>query len=299
MAVLELPERGLALDYVSHGPPDGVPVLLIMGLGMQRLAWPEALIQALVARGHRVVSFDNRDAGLSTTPPLRRHTRPALALLASWCGRDFVPPYTLADMAADTLALADALGAQRFHVIGASMGGMIAQHLAMTAPQRVLSLVSIMSHAGTATTPRPAWPVLAATLHRPPRGADLDRTARHFLRLFQVLGALAADDEAELAPLRVRLRATVQRAYSPEGTTRQLLAILAERDRRPALRQLRLPTLILHGSADPLIPVAAARTLAAAIPGAALQTIDGMGHYFSLRHLGPVIETIGEFLADG
>jgi proline iminopeptidase len=187
-------------------------------------------------------------------------------------------------MADDTLALADALGINRFHVAGISMGGMITQILATRAPQRVLSLTTIMSSAGNNTAPRPAPSVLMKSLRRPRKNADVKALERHFFELFKLIGVLG-EDEYELAPLRERLAHTVRRAYNPAGTSRQLLAIMASADRSREVRRIAVPTLIIHGLQDPLVRVGAAHRLAELIPHARLEIIDPMGHYLPLRQI--------------
>lgn len=295
MAQVDLPSRQLALEIQSFGQPDAPPVLLAMGLGMQLLAWPQPYVEGLVAAGFRVILFDNRDAGLSGSGILAPHTAVPMALLASLWGRRFRPAYTLQDMADDTLALADALELDQFDLVGVSMGGMIGQALATRAPTRLRRLVSIMSSAGPATTPRPRASVLWRILRRPPAGASANQLVAHFTRLFTVLGHLT--DPAEIARLRERLDRTVRRAYKPEGTSRQLLAVLASPDRTSEIQQIRQPVLVIHGRRDPLVPPPAAKHLARHIPGAQLAWLD-IGHYLPLacvpelirltvRHLSP------------
>lgn len=279
MAQLNLPSRQLSLEIESFGPPGAPPVLLAMGLGMQLLAWPHAYVEGLVAAGFRVILFDNRDAGLSGSGTLAPHTAMPLALLASLWGRRFRPAYTLVDMADDTLALADALGLEQFDLVGVSMGGMIGQVLATRAPTRLRRLVSIMSSAGPATTPRPRASVLWRILRRPPAGASAHQLSAHFTRLFTVLGQLT--DPAEIGRLRERLDRTVRRAYKPEGTSRQLLAVLAHPDRTAEIRKIRQPVLVIHGRRDPLVPPPAAEHLARQIPNARLAWLD-IGHYLPL-----------------
>ena len=277
MARIELPQRGLHLEYESHGNDVDPAVFLVMGLGMQLLAWPPAMIQALVAGGLRVVTFDNRDVGLSGTGAMRPHTPLRRATLAALWRLPYKPPYRIADMADDTLALADALGIARFHLVGASLGGMIAQSLAEAAPERVLSLTSIMSSAGPDAAPWPKLPVLWRFLKRPPKRAGLQKKVDFFVELFKVLGCF--DDPEEVRVLRERMTRTIQRAYNPPGTIRQLLAIVADRDRSAAVARIRCPTLIVHGAEDPLVPVRAAYNLVRLLPKARLEIIPGLGHY--------------------
>jgi pimeloyl-ACP methyl ester carboxylesterase len=273
---IDLPTRGLHLDYEWHGPEHGPVLILIMGLGMQRVAWPPELIAGLVARGLRVLTFDNRDIGLSGSGQIAPHMGVRRAFLRYLMHRPIRAPYTLDDMAADTLALVDALGIARFHVAGASMGGMIAQQLALAAPQRVLSLTSIMSSAGPRAAPFPEWRVLQKMLRAPAVSSSHAQRVEHFVSLFTELGRHHEAEEIER--LRRGLSAALARAYRPAGTLRQLLAITADPDRSAALRALTTPTLIIHGAADPLVPVRAARHLASVIPNAWLQIVDRMGH---------------------
>lgn len=296
MPQVTLPGRELQLEVECHGREGDPVVMLIMGLGMQLLAWPQPYIEALVQAGYRVVCFDNRDAGLSGSGHLQPHTAVPLALLASLIGRRFRAPYTLYDLADDTLALADVLGIRRFHVIGASMGGMIGQIIATRAPDRILSLNSIMSSAGPDTTPRPRAEVLFKVLKRPPAGGSPELIREHFLGLFTILGQLT--DPAEIQRLRERLDRTVRRAYKPEGTSRQLLAILANPDRSFEVARIEVPTLILHGRIDPLVRPPAAEHLARLIRGARLHWIEGMGHYLPMQAMPELIElTLGHLRA--
>jgi pimeloyl-ACP methyl ester carboxylesterase len=220
-------------------------------------------------------------------------------LLAHLLHRPFVPPYRIADMAADTLALADALGLARFDVLGASLGGMVAQTLAARWPERVRSLVSIMSSAGPRTAPWPYPSVLWRFLQPPPNDADPQRRLDHFVALMQLLGNI--DDAAELQRLRERLGLALQRAYNPAGSARQLLAVLADPDRSDEIARIRCPALILHGSADPLVPVGAAHHLKKLLPQARLEIIEGLGHYLprdKLPRLAELIRTHADSLND-
>jgi len=294
MARIELPQRGLHLEYESHGSSDSPAVILIMGLGLQLVAWPPELIDALVAAGYRVIVFDNRDIGLSSAGALPQYTSPPLALAALLLHQHFTPPYRIADLAADTLALADALGIDRFDVVGVSLGGMVGQTLAARAPERVLSLTSIMSSAGPRTAPWPTPALLWRFLQPPPRGALHDKKLDHFVALMQALGNI--HDEDELERLRERLSCALQRAYNPAGAARQLMAVLADPDRSNEVARIRCPTLILHGANDPLVPVAAAHHLKSLLPQARLEIIEGLGHYLPRDKLSRIAASIVDHL---
>lgn len=274
---IDLPARGLHLDFELAGPEGADTVLLVMGLGMQRVMWPPDFVAGLHAAGLRTLAFDNRDIGLSGSGALARHDSLPRAFLRYLARRPVRAAYSLDDMADDTLALLDALGLARVHVVGASMGGMIGQQLALRAPARVHSLVSIMSSAGPRAAPWPRASVLRRMLHAPGTASSHARRLAHYLALFTELGRHHGDP-TEVERLRHGLDAALRRAYRPQGTQRQLLAVCAQPDRRAALAALQVPTLVLHGRADPLVPVAAARTLARAIPRAQLEIIEGMGH---------------------
>jgi pimeloyl-ACP methyl ester carboxylesterase len=250
-------------------------VLLIMGLGMQLVAWPPELVQALVDAGYRVIAHDNRDVGLSHRfealgkPNLIWHG------LKHKLGLTPQAPYTLSDMAADSLGVLDALGIAKAHVVGASMGGMIAQRLALLAPERVLSLTSIMSTSGAKGLPPPRPEVIRALLRRP-AGKNPQTVADHYVKLFKLIGSPAFPTPA--AELRERILKGVARGFYPVGTLRQMLAIMADITRAAQLARVRVPTLVVHGRADPLVPYACGVDTARRIPGAQIVGIDGMGH---------------------
>lgn len=297
MALIELPSRGLHLEVESHGRESDPPVILIMGLGMQLVAWPPELVAALVAADRRVIVFDNRDVGLSGSGPLPRYTPPQRAVLAYLLHRHFVPPYRIADLAADTLALADALRLERFDVVGVSLGGMIAQTLAARWPDRMRSLVSIMSSAGPRTAPWPNLPLLWRFLQPPPRNASFEVRLDHFTALLRLLGHL--DDRAELQRLREWLAQAQRRAYNPAGAARQFLAVLADPDRSDDVARIRCPTLIIHGADDPLVPVAAAHHLASLLPQARLEILPKLGHYLPAHAVPELARLINGHLRGG
>jgi pimeloyl-ACP methyl ester carboxylesterase len=253
----------------------GVPVLLIMGLGMQLIAWPDALVQSLVDAGHRVIRLDNRDIGLSQHFDHLRAPNLLFTALKHRLGFAIKAPYTLQDMANDALGVLDTLGVDQAHIVGASMGGMIAQRVALSAPQRTLSLTSIMSSSGARGLPQAQPHVMRALMVRP-QGADIAAITEHAARLFAIIGSpgFPIDPQA----LRARVQAGVKRSYHPAGSLRQMTAIAADSQRAEQLRGLRRPTLVLHGKADPLVPYACGEDTARRIPGARMVGIDGMGH---------------------
>jgi pimeloyl-ACP methyl ester carboxylesterase len=250
-------------------------VLLVMGLGMQLIAWPPEMVAALEAAGFRVVCFDNRDVGLSTALDVLGKPNLLWASLKYKLGMVPAAPYTLEDMASDALGVLDGLLIQQAHVVGVSMGGMIAQRIALAAPQRVLSLTSIMSSSGARGLPQAKPQVMQAMLSRP-TGSSTDAVVAHSVRLFQAIGSPAyPTPEAEL---RARVLAGVQRSLRPAGTLRQMMAIVADFGRAALLGRITAPTLVIHGKADPLVPFACGEDTARRIPGARLVAIEGMGH---------------------
>lgn len=267
-------------DSASINPQDAdlharPVVILIMGLGMQLVAWPQVLVDELVDAGFRVIRFDNRDAGLSTH--LHHFKPPHLGwtALKHRLGLRIRAPYALGDMAQDVLALMDALDIKRAHIVGASMGGMIAQRVAIAAPQRVLSLTSLMSSSGARKLPPPRPEVLRLLLRRPRKGGA-DALAEHIVKVFQAIGSPAyptPEDE-----LRQRVHAALERASNPAGVVRQMVAVAADQQRAEHLARVRCPTLVLHGQDDPLVPLACGEDTAQRIPGARLVSIPGMGH---------------------
>jgi pimeloyl-ACP methyl ester carboxylesterase len=273
---MQISANGIAIEVEDLGKPTGEPLLLIMGLGMQLTAWHRGLVQQMLDQGFRVIRFDNRDVGLSQNfdglgaPNL---ALAALQRLARWPVRS---AYSLSDMADDAAGVLTALGLKSAHVCGASMGGMIAQQLALNHPVRVRSLTLMMTDSGARGLPRPTLKVSAALLARPADPYDLDSLVDHYYRLFRLIGSPAYPGPE--AWLRQVCADAVRRSNRPQGFARQLMAIAADTGRAAQLGRIKLPTLVLHGLADPLIPVAAAHDLAARIPGAQLELIEGMGH---------------------
>jgi len=273
---MKISANGLQLEVEDHGLPDGEPLLLVMGLGMQLVGWHDDLVQQFVARGFRVIRFDNRDSGLSQGFDAWGVPNIAVAGLKQLVGLPLRPPYTLADMADDAAGLLDALGIASAHVCGASMGGMIAQQMALRHPQRVKSLTLVMTSSGSRRLPGPSPRVRHAMLARPADPHDIDSVLAHYRSLYALIGSPAFRPGEEW--LDKRLRHSIGRAYRPQGTARQLMAILADGDRSPQLSRIKAPTQVIHGAADPLVPVAAGHDLARKIPGARIDVVEGMGH---------------------
>ncbi len=266
--------NGIEIEYEEFGDAGDEPVLLIMGLGAQMILWDEAFCESLAGRGYRVIRFDNRDVGLSTwldhlgTPNL-------LAVMsARLFGRKVDAPYLVSDMAADAAALVDALGLDAAHVVGASMGGMIAQAMAIEHPGRVLSLTSMMSTTGEPSLPQSKPEAREVLLSPAPR--DREQAIERAVRIFRAIGSPGFPfDEERIRGYAAR---SFDRAFNPAGAARQLTAIVASGSRKRALAALRVPTLVIHGSDDPLVPVTCGVDTAESIPGAKLVVIDGMGH---------------------
>ena len=292
--------NGVQLAYEVHGTADAPAALLVMGLGMPAAMWPDEFVQTLVGRGFRVVTFDNRDSGASTRLADLPVPNIPVAMTRAMLGLRVQAPYTLLHMAIDAAGVLDAAGIERAHVIGVSMGGMIAQVLAALLPQRVLTLTSIMSSSGN-PAPRIALGksrALKALLRPPPTDrTDIDAIVDHLMFVFGVIGSPGyAQDPAVLRP---HLERVARLGLYREGTARQLGAILASGDRRPMLHNVDAPTLVIHGASDPLVPVAAGRDTARHVRGAKLEIIEGMGHDFPPALMAQVAGRVAEHCASG
>jgi pimeloyl-ACP methyl ester carboxylesterase len=262
--------NGVEIAYEAFGDPADPTMLLIMGLGVQMLGWDEELCRMLAGRGSRVVRFDNRDVGHST----KVEGGPRPDVMAAVAGDVSSASYTLDDMADDCVGLLDELGVEAAHLVGASQGGMIGQTVAIRHPRRVLSLTSIMSTTGDPAVGQPHPEAIPALLTRPP--ADRDGFVEFVVGAWKVIGSPGFD--VDEGALRARAGASYDRGIFPDGTGRQLVAILASGDRTEALRSLDVPTRVIHGTDDVLIDVSGGRATAAAVPGARLELIEGMGH---------------------
>jgi pimeloyl-ACP methyl ester carboxylesterase len=261
--------NGITIEYETFGDPEADPVLLIMGLGAQLTLWDPAFCSALAEQGFRVIRYDNRDVGRSTW--FDDAGEPDVAGLFAGTA---TAPYSMSDMAADAAGLLDALGLASAHVVGASMGGMIAQTFAIEYPERTRTLVSIMSTTGSPSVGAP-HPDALAVLAEPP-ATTRDAAIEQAVVASRAIGSLgfAFDEPA----VRERSATDYDRAFHPAGTVRQLAAIILQPDRTSALAHLDVPTLVIHGDADPLVDPSGGDATAAAIPGARLKRVPGMGH---------------------
>ena len=266
--------NSLSIEFETFGEPSAKPLLLVMGLGAQMIAWDENFCQQLADAGHFVIRYDNRDVGLTTY--FDDHGVPDFKELAV----DFLTngsvktPYTLDDMAMDGISLLDELGIEQAHICGASLGGMIVQAMAINHADRILSMTSIMSTTGNPNLP-PAHPEAIEALTSK-RVDDPKHAMNRALEVSRVIGSTGFERDEE----RIRYKAleSYNRAYNPDGVARQMAAIMAHGDRRPGLNLLKLPCLIIHGDADPLVPITGAHDTHQNIPGAVLMIIEGMGH---------------------
>ena len=267
--------NGLELFYEDQGSRDDEPILLVMGLGAQMTLWPDDFVEALVKRGYRVIRYDNRDIGLSQKLTGTRAPDMRTQVIRQKLGVPAKVPYTLRDMADDGIGLLDALGIARAHVVGASMGGMIAQLMAVHHASRLLSLTSIMSTTGNPKLPQAEKHAMDA-LVKPVPSLREDDLVEHGINIQRNIGSPGYRPDPDIQ--RERVRAGVRRSTYPAGMPRQLAAIIDDGDRRERLAQVRVPTLVLHGEDDPLVKLPAGEDTAASIPGARLVTIPGWGH---------------------
>jgi pimeloyl-ACP methyl ester carboxylesterase len=289
--------NGLELEYDTFGDADNPALLLIMGFSAQMTMWPRELCEGLAAKGYRVVRFDNRDVGKSEKLEHLGLFNPAEAFAKAAMGQEFPKPYVLNDTAADAVGVLSALDIPNAHIVGASMGGMITQLVAHNHPERVRSITSIMS-----TTSRPglapAKPEAMAVLMTPPLNTDRETRIAHAMKAWRIIGStgpLAADD----AELRAVAEHEVDRVpYYPQGIARQLVGIVASGPRHEILKNVKAPALVIHGEADPLIPIDGGRDTAACIPGARLVAVPHMGHDFTQKLVPVYIREIGNFVAE-
>ncbi len=281
--------NGLEICYQTFGRDSDAALLLIMGLGAQMIVWSDEFCQQLAARGYFVIRFDNRDVGRSSRidiPP----GDVLKAFAAAMSGETPAAPYLLKDMASDAIGLLDALGIARAHIVGASMGGMIAQEVAIGWPQRVLSLTSIMSTTGDPGLPPPAPEIAAVFLAPPPKTAEEYIEAN--VKAWNIFRVGRFPEEAPRE--RARAIRAASRGFDPVGGARQFMAVLASGSRKPRLGEIKAPTLVIHGADDPLVPLAAGEDTARSIPGAKLVVIPQMGHAIPMGVWPRVIDEIAE-----
>jgi len=280
--------NGIEIEYETFGDRGARPLLLIMGLGAQLVLWEKEFCTDLVERGHFVIRYDNRDVGLSTKLEQAGAPNVLEVMQAAAAGRPVEAPYTLDEMADDAAGLLDTLDLDSAHVVGASMGGMIAQTLVLRHAERVRSLTSIMSSTGNPALPPPKPEPLQALMQ--PRVKERESAIEQAVSLQRLIGGTGFPFDAE----RTRRLAALSydRSFYPVGLARQIAAIMASGNRRPALASVEAPTLIIHGDADPLVPLEAGRDTAQAIPGAELLVIEGMGHELPPQVWPRIIEAV-------
>lgn len=286
----QIKANGITIEYESFGPEDRETVLLIMGVGAQLTMWPEALCEELVRRGYRAIRFDNRDVGLSSK--LEEMGAPDIGtlMMSLMSGKPALAPYSLDDMAKDAVGLLSALGIDKAHIAGASMGGMIAQLVAANHPDRVLSLTSIMSTTGNPALPQGKPEALAALMAPPADPSNLESVVERGVSAWKVIGSPGYPTDETI--LREQILRDFRRSFYPVGMTRQMAAILTNGDRRPKLKTIKVPTVVLHGADDPLVPVAGGKDTAENIPGAELRIVPGMGHDFAVALVGTFADAI-------
>lgn len=287
----QITANDITIEYEDYGDPGDPAILLVMGLGAQLTLWPIELVDALVEHGFRVIRYDNRDIGLSQKMDGEKAPGIFKLVLMNRLGLKPRVPYTLSDMAADGVGLLDALNIDNAHIVGASMGGMIAQLIAAEHPTRTASLTSIMSTTGNRKLPAAQKEAIKVLTTRPP-SADEDVLVAHGIRVARTIGS--PDYPPSEERLLSRVREGVRRSYYPDGLPRQLAAILADGDRRKRLAAISAPTLVIHGEADPLVPLAGGLDTAENIAGAQISTFPGMGHDLPLALVEPIADLIAE-----
>ena len=285
----------IRIEYESFGNPADPAIVLLMGLGMQLTMWPVAFCEMLVAKGFRVVRFDNRDVGLSTHLDHLGVPRIAFESIKYMMRLPVKAPYLIDDMARDTSAFLDAIGIARAHLVGVSMGGMIAQNLAANEPARVASLTSIMSTTGKRSLPQPTAKARRALLMPPARRGDIEGAITRLMSVLRDIGSTTYP--AEESYLRSLCETQVRRSHNPAGVARQLVAVAASGDRTSVVRRIKAPTLVLHGDEDPLVRPACgeetARVINAAGGDARVEIIRGMGHDLPV----PLLRQLAEHIA--
>ncbi len=282
--------NNIDIYYEENGPADGPVILLVMGLGAQMIAWPDAFIQGLVSKGYRVIHYDNRDVGLSQWMDGAKTPNLVWTMLKARFGLPVRVPYTLTDMAADGIGLLDALGIDKAHVAGASMGGMIVQLMAANHRERLLSMTSIMSSSGKPGLPGARADIQKSFMVKRPPDASREEAVAFGTELVR---SFSYPDPARPENAHAELTAKAfDRGYYPVGTRRQLLAIIADGSRVERLKTITTPTLVVHGGADPLVPKEGSEDIARHIPGARLEIIDEMAHDLPPSQVGRMVDLI-------
>ena len=282
--------NNIDIYYEENGPADGPVILLVMGLGAQMIAWPDEFIHGLVSKGYRVIHYDNRDVGLSQWMDGAKTPNLVWTMLKARFGLPVRVPYTLTDMAADGIGLLDALGIDKAHVAGASMGGMIVQLMAANHRERLLSMTSIMSSSGKPGLPGARADIQKSFMVKRPSDASRDDAVAFGTELVR---SFSYPDPARPENAHAEMTAKAfDRGYYPVGTRRQLLAIIADGSRVERLKKITTPTLVVHGGADPLVPKEGSEDIARHIPGARLEIIDEMAHDLPPSQVGRMVDLI-------
>lgn len=287
--------NGISIAYEERGSQTDPVMLLIMGLGQQMIGWPDEFVDMLVQSRFRVIRYDSRDMGLSTWMDDVPALSPATFLESRRHGVELQVPYTLTDLADDASGLMDSLGIQAAHVVGVSMGGMIGQVLAAKAPDRVLSLISVMSTSGDPKLPGPTPEVQARLFVGPPKDATREQLLQYSAETLRMIAY--PDPQRRPEAFQDLVERAAERGLNRSGYARQLLAIVEDGSRVQRLSTIKRPTLVIHGAADPLIPVACGIDTAAHIPGAQLEIIEAMAHDLPPSQLGSIVTMITEFAA--
>ncbi|MBS0547802.1 MAG: alpha/beta hydrolase [Proteobacteria bacterium] len=286
--------NGIEIEYETTGDTGAPPLLLVMGLGAQMTIWPDAFFQGLAKRGFYVIRYDNRDTGLSTDFDSWGQADVPGAIAKLMSGQKVEAPYLLKDMAADAVGLLDALKIDRAHMVGASMGGMIVQIVAAEYAARTRSMVSIMSTSGRYGLPQ-GKPEAIAMLSAQPEGTTREQLVAHGMKLRRTIGSPGFPTPD--AELRALVERNIDRRYFPAGAARQYLSVIASGERVELLKKVTVPTLVLHGEGDPLLPVDCGRDVAALVPGAEITTLPGWGHDVPSALIPTLIDRIAAFCA--
>jgi pimeloyl-ACP methyl ester carboxylesterase len=282
--------NNIDIYYEENGPADGPVILLVMGLGAQMIAWPDEFIHGLVSKGYRIIHYDNRDVGMSQRMDGAKAPNLVWTMFKARIGLPVRVPYTLGDMAADGIGLLDALGIDKAHVVGASMGGMIVQLMAANHPERTLSMTSIMSSSGKAGLPGARADIQRQFMVK--RAPDASREEAVAFGA-ELVSSFSFPDPARPENAHAEMTAKAfDRGYYPIGTRRQLLAIIADGSRVERLKKIAVPTLVVHGGADPLVPKEGSEDIARHIPGARLEIIDEMAHDLPPSQVGRMVDLI-------